>query len=255
VTGREFDAGSGGQDPLGRRLAARLRDFYGREWAMWKAHYKKYFKIAVRALGLGFILGFIVFIVRPDLERRGLAYVMKSLRDIPLGAPPPEMALELFYHNARASAVAVAAGLVPFACLPALDPLANGAALGLLASVSKRRGFDVPLLFLKSVAPHGIFELPAVLYASSVGIYLSLAVGRWLLAALRRRKKNREREKLPVEGRPEPAAGASLECSAGRAEASPADFVGDAARSFALVVLPLLLVAAFVEAFITPMLR
>jgi len=248
VNGLEPGAMSGRRDPLARRLADRLRGFYGREGAMWKAHYRKYFKAAARAFGIGFILGFAVFMLRPDLERRGLAYVMKSLQDVSIGAPAPKMALELFYHNARATALAVAAGTVPFACLPVIDPLANGAALGLLASVSKRRGFDVPLLFLRSVAPHAVFELPAVLYAASVGIYLSLCAGRWLLSAIRKRKKARARGGEP------PAAG-FLKDHAGRTEPGPADFAGDAARSFVLVVLPLLLVAALVEAFVTRALR
>jgi stage II sporulation protein M len=255
VTGLEPEAASGGKDSLGRRLAARLRDFYGREWVMWKAHYKKYFKAAARALGLGFVLGFVIFMIRPDMEKRGLEYVMKSLRDIPLGAPPPELALNLFYHNARASAMAVAAGIVPFACLPVLDPFLNGATLGLLASISKHQGLDVPLLFLKSVAPHGIIELPAVLYATSIGLYLSLSVGRMLLAAWRKKRKEREDESLAPQESADPQEGGFLESSPERSDAGAGGLVGDVLRSFVLVVLPLLFIAAIIEAFITPMFR
>jgi len=244
-----------------------LRRLYRDEWDAWRAHYRRYFKIAARALALGFVLGFVYFMVRPAQEKKALAFVMKSLKDIPLAASPLTLALTLFHHNARASVIAVAAGVVPLACLPVLDPLANGATLGLLASISKHQGLNVPLLFLKSVAPHGIFELPAVLYATSVGIYLSLALGKLAREAWR---KNRARE-LPGRaashapdsaGRPcpEPAAADGQWLKAGSddipgAVADGQDVLGKVVRSFGLVVLPLLLLAAFIEAFITPLLR
>jgi stage II sporulation protein M len=255
MTGPGPDGMTQEKPPFVRRLAAGFRDHYRDEWAMWKAHYKKYFKVAARALGLGFVLGFVIFMIRPDMEKRGLELVMRSLRDIPLGAKPPELALNLFYHNARASALAVAAGVIPFACLPVLDPFVNGATLGLLASISKHQGLDVPLLFLTSVAPHGIIELPAVLYATSVGIYLSLAAGQMLLAARRKRKKKRESESLAPQEPADPREAGFLESYPERSDAEAGSLVGDVVRSFLLVVLPLLFVAAFIEAFVTPLLR
>jgi stage II sporulation protein M len=249
------DGSAPGRAALAVRLASRLRDFYGNEWAMWKAHYKKYFLAAARVLGLGFVLGFLVFMARPDLEEQGLAFVMKSLRDIPLGVKPPELALNLFYHNARASALAVAAGVVPFACLPVLDPFVNGATLGLLASISKHKGLNVPLLFLRSVAPHGIIELPAVLYATSVGIYLSLTAGRMAVAAWRKKKRDKDDDRRASEEPPDSQDGGFLEAYPVRSEVGPGSLAGDVLRSFLLVVLPLLAVAALIEAFVTPLLR
>jgi stage II sporulation protein M len=237
-----------------------LRALYRDEWTQWKSVYRPYFKAAARALGLGFVLGFAVFLIWPAQEKKALLLLVKALKDIPLGAPPLVLALTLFYHNARASLLAVAAGAVPFLCLPVLDPFMNGAALGLLASVSKHQGLNVPLLFLKSVVPHGLFELPAVLYAASAGIHLSVTLGRILRARLSARKEGGAEESAspPVEsgvtpGGPE-AAGGPAEAGAGGLP-SAAGCLAAVARSFILVVLPLLLVAAFIEAFITPALR
>jgi len=229
--------------PFLARAADILRGLYREERAMWTAHYKRYFMIAARALGIGFVVGFVYFMVRPEQEKQALAFLMKALKDIPLGASPLDLALTLFYHNARASALAVAAGIIPFACLPALDPIANGAALGLLASVSKHQGFNVPLLFLKSVAPHGIIELPAVLYATSNGIYLSVSLAKRVLAKLRKRKDGGA------------DSGGFLEAYPRKAETETEGAGANVVRSFMIVVLPLLLVAAFVEAFITPVLH
>jgi stage II sporulation protein M len=239
--------------PFLKRAADLVRELYRDEWGMWNAHYKRYFKIAARVFGLGFVLGFVFFMVRPDLETRALAFIIKALKDIPLGAAPPELALTLFYHNARASALAVAAGIIPFACLPALDPLANGAALGLLASVSKHQGLNVPLLFLKSVAPHGVVELPAVFYATSAGIYLSVSLAKRVVAKLR--KKGDDRAGTPSASPGGPDSGSFLESYPEKSGADAEGAGGNVVRSFMIVVLPLLLIAAFIEAFITPSLR
>jgi len=236
--------------PVVPRPQGLLQRLYREEWDAWRAHYRRYFKLAARALALGFILGFVYFMTRPAQEKKALAFVMKSLKDIPLGASPLVLALTLFYHNARASVIAVAAGVVPLACLPVLDPLANGATLGLLASISKHQGLNVPLLFLKSVAPHGIFELPAVLYATSVGIYLSLTLGKLAKEAWRKRG-GRE----PQGSEAPPSAEGFLESQAARADDDAGDLAGKVVRSFVLVVLPLLLIAAIIEACITPLLR
>lgn len=236
-----------------KRATALIRELYRNERAMWNAHYKRYFKIAARAFGLAFVIGFVFFMIHPAQEKRALAYLMKALKDIPLGGPPLDLALTIFYHNARASAMAVVSGIIPFACLPALDPLANGAALGLLASVSKHQGLNVPLLFLKSVAPHGIIEIPAVLYATSSGIYLSVSLAKRVLAKLRKRKD--DRAVTPSTSPVGADSGGFLEAYPGESETKTEGAGGNVVRSFMIVVLPLLLVAAFVEAFITPLLR
>jgi len=240
-----------------KRLTASLRGLYRDEWFQWKASYRAHFKAAARALGLGFVLGFAVFLIWPAQEKKALLLLLKALKDIPLGAPPLVLALSIFYHNAWASFLAVAAGIIPFLCLPILDPFVNGAALGLLASVSKHQGFNVPLLFLKSVVPHGLFELPAVLYAASVGIHLSVTLGKVLRAKLRKRRADGSAGAPP---RTDSGTPSGVELTRGPAEAGPGDIPSVAdelvsvARSFVLVVLPLLFVAAFIEAFITPIL-
>ena len=159
------------------------------------------------------------------------------------------LALTLFYHNARASVIAVAAGAVPFLFVPILDPLLNGGVLGLLVSVAKHQRLDVPRLVLTQILPHGVFELTAVLYATAVGLYLSATMGRKVRDAwLKRRARRDAAPSTPIpdflETCPERTAAALSE--------SPARNV---VRSFVLVVLPLLLVAAFIEGFITPTLR
>lgn len=220
--------------PAAERQPGLAKRLYGEEREAWRRHYRGYFKHAARALGLGFVAGFLFFTFWPAQEKRALAFVVDALKDIPLEASPPLMALSLFYHNARASAVAVAAGLVPFVFLPILDPVLNGGVLGLLVSITKHQGLNVPWLILTQILPHGVFELTAALYATSVGLYLSAAMGRRVRAA-----------RLEKRGRPQ-----APSLSPGDLERPGRNVL----RSFVLVVLPLLLVAAFIEGFITPLL-
>ena len=220
----------------------RIRRLYLEEGEMWRSHYRRYFKIAARLLGIGFILGFIFFTLRPDQERRALTSVLEALKDIPLDSSPPALALTIFYHNARASFFAAAAGWIPFLCLPVLDPLFNGAVLGLLVSIARHQGMNVPALIATGIVPHGIFELPAILYVTSIGIHVSVTLGKKILATDRKGKSG---------------GGEFSESSGGSTEPETPPELGElaarAASSFLLVVLPLLAVAAFIEAFVTPL--
>lgn len=227
-----------------------IKRLYREEWAAWRKHYRKYFKYAARALGVGFVVGFVYFMLRPDQEKKALEFVLRSFRDIRLEGSPLVLALTLFYHNARASAIAVVAGWVPFLFLPIFDPLLNGAVLGLLVSVTKHQGLDVPRLVLTKILPHGIFELSAVVYATSLGLYLSAGMGKKAVAAWNKRTTK------PPAGPPDaPDPTNFLESYTDRMAAEPDSLARNVFRSFVLVVLPLLLIAAFIEGFITPILR
>jgi stage II sporulation protein M len=259
--GHPGDAGQVAPAPRSRGLLVRL---YAEEREAWRRHYRRYFKHAARALGLGFVAGFAFFMLRPGQEDRALALVVRALEDISLEAPPLTLALTLFYHNARASMIAVGAGLVPFLFLPIFDPLVNGGVLGLLASVGKHQGLDVARLFLTKVLPHGVFELTAVLYATSLGLYLSAEMGKKAKVAWKTRmtRMGTQKSMCPPSAAPAPqavdAAAAPLEfleTYPQRLDAEPKGVARNVVRSFVLVVLPLLLVAAAIEGLVTPNLR
>ncbi len=224
-----------------------IKRLYSEERDAWRKHYRKYFKYAARALGVGFVVGFVYFMLSPGQEKKALEFVIRALKDIDLQGTPLALALTLFYHNARTSVVAVAAGIVPFLFLPIFDPLLNGGVLGLLVSVTKHQGLDVPRLVLTKILPHGVFELTAVLYATSLGLYLSTGMGRKAVAAWKRRTNK------PPAG---PAACSAstdfLEPYPDRVASESESLARNIIRSFVLVVLPLLLIAALIEGFITP---
>jgi len=244
----EFAEGPNGAAPAAARAPGFIKRLYREEWDAWRKHYRKYFKYAARALGVGFVAGFVYFMLSPGQEKKALEFVIRALKDIDLQGTPLVLTLTLFYHNSRASVVAVAAGVVPFLFLPILDPLLNGGVLGLLVSVTKHQGLDVPRLVLTKILPHGVFELTAVLYATSLGLYLSAGMGKKAVAAWRNKRGRRQ-------GQPPPAPDLTnfLETYPERT-AEYESVARNVVRSFVLVVLPLLLIAAFIEGFITPLL-
>ncbi len=240
-------------DPApGQPARGAVRRLYFEEWETWRSHYRRYFKIAARLLGIGFVLGFVFFTLRPDQERQALTTVLKALKDIPLDASPPVLALNLFAHNAWASFFAAAAGWIPFLCLPLFDPLLNGAVLGLLVSIARHQGMNVPVLVLTGILPHGIVELPAILYVTAVGIYVSVTLGKKILASLRSTDGGSPGERSGADGVQGDGVETREPAPAGLPSAG--ELAVRAARSFVLVVLPLLLLAAFIEAFLTPLL-
>lgn len=90
----------------------------------------------------------------------------------------------LLLNNFVAMITSVAYGLIPFIRLPALTLGVNGASLGLFAGYYVHQ--DISLLkYLAGILPHGIFEIPALILSAALGLHLCKAV----TAALREKKK------------------------------------------------------------------
>jgi stage II sporulation protein M len=132
--------------------------------------------------------------------------------------PKPQLAAAIFLNNAIKSLLVMAGGVV-FGLFPVIFLLANGAALGIVLSASVRSRGLLPALL--AILPHGIFELPAILLASSMGLLL----GGFAIKRLFRRANISLRNELVL-----------------------------AMSFFTRIVLPLLVVAAVVEAFLTAIL-
>ena len=123
-------------------------------------------------------------------------------------------------NNAGSAAAGMALGLLPFAFLPLISLLANSLVIGGVLAVMSMKGISAWRLVVFGLLPHGIFEIPAIILAISAGLWLCLNMCR---LALRRPSA------MPLE------------------EALPSLL-----RLYLLTVLPLLIVAAAVEGYITP---
>lgn len=132
-----------------------------------------------------------------------------------LGLPKVLLALGIFVNNSVKTFLVIVLGIL-LGVVPILFVLANGFAIGFLLHLSTESTGLVNSLL--AIVPHGVFELPGVLLGASIGLMLGTRVIKRLW------------------GKSEPKQGLEL---------------GQGLRFFLTVIVPLLLLGAFVEAFIT----
>jgi uncharacterized membrane protein SpoIIM required for sporulation len=126
----------------------------------------------------------------------------------------------IFLNNLRATFVVFLAGIVSFSVLGMLVYLLNVGLIGGVLGVFKIIGYSPVLLFAAGLLPHGIFEIPALMLASAV----VLRMGAVLVT--------------PQTGK---SMGQIL-----------LEQLADWLKIFLGLVVPLLMVAAIIEAYVTP---
>jgi stage II sporulation protein M len=127
--------------------------------------------------------------------------------------------LWIFFNNLIAGGITVISGFIPFLFLPLLSLISNAMIIGLLGAVYQLNDVGwVP--FLAGILPHGMLEIPALILVVTLGVHLCFV----LIKTLTRRNFKGELKQAVI---------ASL-------------------RIFCLWVIPLFLLAAFIETFATP---
>ncbi len=124
----------------------------------------------------------------------------------------------LLVNNLRAAAISVLYGFIPFIYLTALAVGMNALIIGVLAAYYVNSGTSL-LIFFAGILPHGVFELPALLIAFALGLLLCRRTTQYV-------RKNTKGMMKPL--------------------------LCNIARSFVMHVLPLLVMAAVAETYITP---
>jgi stage II sporulation protein M len=185
-----------------------------REQARYLRQLGPYFVASILLLLAGAAYGAATSAYAPRLSAPR-AEALREFTRLFLGLPKPYLALAIFLNNGlKTLAVCV---LGTFAgILPLIFLLVNGYVLGLVlhASIESR---GLPAFFL-AIAPHGMIELPAILLGTSTGLMLGV----------HGIKRAFGKEKRPL--------GAEI---------------ARGLRFFSIVIVPLLLLAALIEAFIT----
>jgi stage II sporulation protein M len=126
----------------------------------------------------------------------------------------------LFMNNTRAVVSILLAGLVSFSVLGVVLYLLNVSLIGGLFGAFKLLGISPWPLFLAGVLPHGLFEIPALMLGSAAVLYIGVALV------------------TPQTGK---SMGEVL-----------IELLADWVKIFIGIVIPLLAVAALIEAYITP---
>jgi stage II sporulation protein M len=173
-----------------------------------------YLKTSLAIFGGGIVVGLISVMHFPELSGHFESSVVGFVK-IFRGLSRFELAAAIFLNNALKTLLGIILGSL-FGIIPVVFLLANGVALGVVFSLSAQsRG---PWLSLLSILPHGILELPAVFLGTSIGLMIGTHVVKRVF---------------------------------GRTEATLGGELVQGLRFFCTVILPLLLIAALVEAFLT----
>lgn len=160
---------------------------------------------------------FVEFITQPAFRK------LMELKKWYLQAPLLGKIAIIWGNNIFASALSIMLGIFIFP--PLLSIFENGALLGILQKLIGAKAGVAPFWFYLSLAPHGIFELPAFIMASALGIRFGLIPWRLMFNNIR----NRANPPLLKE------------------------FFGDL-RYYAVLLLLMLLVAAVLEVTVSPVL-
>lgn len=175
---------------------------------------RPYIKTSLLFFAIGMVIGLMIVSRFPHLADHfedSVANFIRSFR----GLPKFQLAWAIFLNNASKTLLAIVLGAL-FGIVPGIFLLTNGVALGLVFTLATQaKGFWLSLL---GILPHGVIELPAVFLGTSIGLLVGNHAVRWV----RRR----------------PDAALMFELRRGL-------------RFFCSVIVPLLLVAAIVEAFVT----
>jgi stage II sporulation protein M len=177
-------------------------------------HKIRYFILAIAALMVfSFVLGAAFAITMPDQAEQIMKLIAGQFEGLQDQAAF-DLMISLFLHNALICALMAALGLA-LGIITLFIVFDNGLMIGLIGTLAAGR-LGLPVT-LAAFVPHGIIEIPAMALSASIGLYL----GYCILMSLFGRRMDVARE------------------------------ITESARMFVTWILPMLLVAAFVESYVT----
>lgn len=158
----------------------------------------KRIKHYIFASALVFLLGIVLGSMYSDQFQAFLASQMKALEELVRSteqANSREWALfwVIFWNNATVSLLIIAMGIF-FGVFPLFVLISNGLLLGYVVStVADKVSVGV---MLKSIVPHGILELPAIIVAAAFGLRLGVLVLQLLVSMIVPRRLAAVREEF-----------------------------------------------------------
>jgi stage II sporulation protein M len=162
------------------------------------------------------LAGGLAIVYVPELATQ-LQELLQQFAQMFHGLPKLQLAIAIFLNNSVKTLVVILFGPL-LGIAPVLFLILNGAILGAVMPVAAAsKGVWSALM---TVLPHGVLELPAILLGTSVGLRLGAHAWRHL---------------------------------AGKADKSLLSELGDGLRIYLGVIVPLLLLAAVVEVYVTPL--
>ena len=182
----------------------------------WREEYGRWVGMTAVAFLVLVVLSYIAGRLFPEISATVLTYFNEVVADSGIVRDDGSFsALALFGNNLRAMVLSTLYGFIPFLYLPALSMGVNAILLGMVASSVNGQW----LLLAAGILPHGIFELPALCLSLAAGLCLCQNINRYI-------RKNEKGIMKPL--------------------------LLNILRVTGLVVIPLLVVAAIMESYVTP---
>lgn len=182
----------------------------------WREEYGRWVGMTAVAFLVLVVLSYIAGRLFPEIPAAILTYFNEIVADSGIVRDDGSFsALALFGNNLRAMVLSTLYGFIPFLYLPALSMGVNAILLGMVASSVNGQW----LLLAAGILPHGIFELPALCLSLAAGLCLCQNINRYI-------RKNEKGLMKPL--------------------------LLNILRVTGLVVIPLLVVAAIMESYVTP---
>lgn len=182
----------------------------------WRGEYGRWVGMTAIAFLVLVVLSYIAGRLFPEIPATVLTYFNEVVADSGIVRDDGSFsALALFGNNLRAMVLSTLYGFIPFLYLPALSMGVNAILLGMVASSVNGQW----LLLAAGILPHGIFELPALCLSLATGLCLCQNINRYI-------RKNEKGIMTPL--------------------------LLNILRVTGLVVIPLLVVAAIMESYVTP---
>lgn len=182
----------------------------------WRAEYGRYVGMTAAAFLVLLVLAYIAGRLFPDIPVSVISAFNEDIAGSGIVQEDGSFnVLALFTNNLRAMVLGVLYGFIPFLYLPALALGVNAAILGMLASLIDGQW----LLLAAGILPHGIFELPALFLSLAAGLCLCKNINVYI-------RKNEKGVMKPL--------------------------LLNILRVVVLLVLPLLVIAAVMEPYVTP---
>lgn len=200
----------------------KIKDQYSQAWSFCIRRILPIF-LGTLGVSIGLSVFFtLMFKEHTDLAAKMIKYFLDQSKDIIVNGDIS--CGRLFLNNLEASGMATIIGIVPFVFLPAISILSNTAVIGAFFSLYSMEGQNVAGMFIFGILPHGIFEITAIVLSISMGIYLCYTI--CCLITGNGKKRGQKFKKA----------------------------VMDIIRAFVCFVVPLLIVAAVIETYVTPLL-
>ncbi len=124
----------------------------------------------VFSLGI-FVFTFLIGFTFPIFFKKEILNLLKILITNIKGKNTFELISYIFLNNLKASFMAIILGIF-FGVFPLITCIANGYLLGFVARKAVETG---GILMMWKIFPHGIFELPAVLFSIGIGLRIGLS--------------------------------------------------------------------------------